>query len=533
MEGESLYQMACLLKKFPWEGDASLRRAAAIAKIEAAENKCSWFNTRGYKVLLPEGKEDRFLTMCKEFILRVIGDEPNFEEVSMDARHGPGADTDSHGKTTVYDKYSGWPYLATRSASGYAQRLIQQDERWFGALEDSYRRRNHIEMWRILDREAFWDSVIRPCEGNRITTVPKDDQTDRPIAIEPRLNLMLQLGVDGFIRRNLKRWGIDLDSQVKNQDLALLGSVCSDADTPVTIDLSNASDTISLRCVKLLFPKAWYEYLTAIRSPRGELPDGRTMKYSRFASMGNGCTFAIESLVFASVVYAASMYTYGRWYRDRVAVFGDDIIVPQAMCHLTTTLLEAFGFSLNKAKCFTHGDRRESCGTDWIRGTDVRPVFLTKQVISVADLYYVRNALSRWMARRGIESTNVDRYIEKYIPKHQLCYGPLSDTDFDSYWHTSDRSHGSYHGERPWSWQFYSIQRRSVTNAAEEFLFRKLMATLSTTPQKNQYSTHAYTLHVLSGGSIFDVVQSCTKYIKSKRWLPNWQTSYSPRKVRS
>lgn len=528
--GECRYLLGSLIKKYPLSNDRVSLRNEAIKKLDEAEAHCSLFNRKGYKRLFTEGVASTFLLDSKEFIEKVIGYLPDLDWT--ESRHGPGADTDSHGKTSLYDKYSAWPYHVTSEALGLARSLILSDARWLGALENSYRERYNIEKYCILDWDLFWQRIFIVKQYNKVTTVPKDGQTDRPIAIEPRMNLMLQLGVDGFIRTKLKRWGIDLDSQLKNMDLAKQGSLRFDADSPVTLDLSNASDTISLRIVKLLFPRPWYRLLVALRSPKGIFPDGRRLRYSKLSSMGNGATFAVESLVYAAVCYAASKYTYGYWNRDNISIFGDDIIVPQAMCGLTTTLLKAYGFILNEHKCFVSGNRRESCGADWIAGRNVRPVFLKEKPATVRHLYCDLNRIHRWATQRGLETPTFNSYLLRFIPVRYRLYGPLSDEEFDSWIHSpvSNRSYGKSK-DHLYSFRFNAISERSVSRRGRtDFLFRKLMAQLrvfsSNSSQFQTKSSSSINLHLKIGGSVFDVLDRRTTLRLGKRVCHYWQNEY-------
>ena len=159
--------------------------------------------------------------------------------------------------------------------------------------------------------------------GNSITTVPKSSKTDRVIAIEPLLNMFVQKGIGGMIRRRLKRVGIDLDSQKRNQELAKLGSLSK---TLATIDLSSASDTISLGLVEWLVPADWVLAMKICRSPIGTLPSGERIRYQKISSRGNGFTFELESMIFYALTRAVAE-SMDESVRD-IAVFGDDIIAP-------------------------------------------------------------------------------------------------------------------------------------------------------------------------------------------------------------
>jgi hypothetical protein len=516
--------LSSIIRKFQFDGDATLRRDAAIKAVLEGEIACRKFNTRHYKAVEKDiTQHGSVFFHAKAFCSRVLGDYlPDSSQVTKTARHGPGATTStSRGKCSTYHKYAEWPYHVTARCVTHARSMIKSDERWLGALEDSYRSRNNIAPWAILDWDRFWENVFEVVSSNRITTVGKDCLKDRPIAIEPTLNVYLQLGVDGFIRRRLKAWGLNLDSQDKNRLLAREGSIDTSSDSPVTIDLSNASDTISLRIAKLLLPEDWYEYLCDIRSPRGVLPDGSTIRYRKLSSMGNGATFAIESLIFASIVYGVSKTVLGRWDRERIAVYGDDIIVPSCMQYELTHYLELSGFSVNRDKSFLQGPVRESCGADWYRGHMVRGVFLKEYPQVVPDLFADYNRLRGWFHQHKFvdEFDSVKQLYLRIIPRHfwDTCVGPPSCEDYSSYRH-SDQYSIDQDGLIP-------VIRLSVTpliHNGKEFLFRKIMHNLrSAIP-------HPWDNAPCTGSRFLPTLRNKVKRSVTLTRVPRWIAGYYP-----
>jgi hypothetical protein len=340
---------------------------------------------------------------------------------------------------------------------------------------------------------------------------------------------MLQLGVDGFIRRRLKRFGIDMDDQEPNQKMAYEGSIRTDADTPVTIDLSNASDTVSLRLVKLLLPEEWYGYLCALRSPKGSVPDRTKLRYAKISSMGNGYTFALETLIFCAMCYAALKLSGHRWDRSLVAVFGDDMVVPQSAVAPLLSLLEACGLEPNTEKSFLGGRARESCGTDWVSGVNMRPVFLKDQPVTVCELFTHRNLIARWAdSFVGRPLKNTEDYIIGLIPEALRLWGPISDTEFSTYLHTPV-SRGWLQSRHetlsPWSYHYEYIACQPLRQKGESFLFRKLMHSLRQTGavDENQWLKRKFS----AGGSIFAVThRDRYAYSKRIRSVPQWETEY-------
>lgn len=469
------YQLANFLKKFQFRTNTDACRLTAISNFMDGEEKCRRFNETEFLRLA--GAEEEWLvdvfTYARSFLLKVLGYEPPSPGMMDRSRHGPGATLDTeNGYISSYHKYEKWPYQCTSAALGLAREAIEADERWLGALEDAYRTANEIPMWQILNRQQFWVDVFEVVDGNRIEFVPKNAKTDRSIAIEPTMNLYLQLGVDGFIRRRLKRWGVDLDNQTKNQELARLGSLGKGY---ATLDLKNASNTISRKLVELLVPKDWYDLLCKLRSPSGVL-QGESLKYEMISSMGNGYTFALESAIFAAFIFAVRKQQGLKSDSTKWAVFGDDLIIEESLVEKLKIVLACAGFTINEEKSFFSGPVRESCGTDWIQGRLVRPVFLENYPTSVTDLYSIYNRIKRMLSLRfGIEESKTLSRLVLWIPEFFRNFkGPLSDEEFDAYLHC-ERPQSRY---KECMWTYTRCVWTSIPQKGKNFFFRKLMHTL-------------------------------------------------------
>lgn len=529
------YQLASLLKKFRFPSDDVSRRKVALEKFTAAELHCRKFNRYGIESLLRiEDKATvNVINYAKLFLEKLLGfNVPSIDERTCWSRHGPGANLDTKDRrVNKYYKYTDWPYSCTSRAVPEAVAAIKNDERWLGALEDSYRQRNNIPRYMILDQETFWSSVIKVVPGNKITFVPKNAQTDRSIAIEPAMNLYLQLGIDGYIRKRLKRWNIDLDSQAQNRELARQGSSNWESpDTLVTLDLSAASDTISVSLCYHLLPVLWFDHLMKLRSPRGTL-DGRELSYGKISSMGNGYTFALETAIFASIIYGVRRQYLGQDNFHDCSVYGDDIIVPKSIAEEVVTCLNHCGFSVNVEKSFFQGPFRESCGADWFKGKPVRPVFLTSSPSSVMELWTDANRLRRILSLRFCEEESLTvSKIMSWIPSQFSRYkGPCSDESFDSYMHTPEPPVGSYKG---YMWVFRRLVARPVSHKSDQFLFRKLMHDLrgTTQPSDNfiRFSDVWKGLRLEGSGSCFTVTKPGSVTVAYSFSVANtWRSEYA------
>jgi hypothetical protein len=217
---------------------------------------------------------------------------------------------------------------------------------------------------------------------NRVTVVPKNWKTGRTIACEPVHNVPVQLAVDSYLKQRLLRFDVNLRDQSINQELARRGSIDG---SYATIDLEMASDSLALATVQMLLPDDWYAFFEAFRSAAYEFPSGYRGVYHKFSSMGNGYTFALESLIFASVCYATGSNSWN--------VYGDDIIIDTPNANHCIALLRLIGFKVNHNKTFLAGPFRESCGADWLNGNFVTPFYLREAVVHNWTLAHLVNGM--------------------------------------------------------------------------------------------------------------------------------------------
>ncbi len=245
----------------------------------------------------------------------------------------------------------------------------------------------------------------------KLTFVPKDARGMRPIVVEPTLNGFFQKGVGSYLKqRLLSRAGINLSDQTINQNWARLGSLYG---TYATVDLSSASDTVSIGVVRLLLPEEWFDFLLGLTTGKVNTCTG-ARELHKFSSMGNGFTFELESLLFWSVAKACVELLD---LETEVSVYGDDIIIDSRAYSLLATALNELGFFVNSEKSFASGPFRESCGADWFNGTWIRP-FYVKTRISDETLYTFHN----W-ALRSCER-DLANLILSYTQPELRLFGP-------------------------------------------------------------------------------------------------------------
>lgn len=340
----------------------------ALNSFYESEERCRLTNER----MLNGCEWPSYMKTVAQHCAKILGvlDTKTLEDIESKFRFGPGATTSVVGRgSSLSDKYD----------------------------EEIHLTSDLMPFYRSIIGDRWWELQTHPTvvKGNRFTTVPKNAKTDRGICIEPSMNIYGQLGIGTYLKGRLKRFGIDLYSQERNQYLAQKAYTASLA----TIDLSAASDSLSWGTVLALVPQDWFDLLTLFRSPFTKVGDD-WVELEKFSSMGNGYTFELETLVF----YAALCSVVPPEERGNCSVYGDDIILPQKYAPRLVEVLEFLGFKTNLQKSFLAGNFFESCGTDWFKGQNVRPFFLRRQDTSKCSAPYVvqiANSLRLYASQRG------------------------------------------------------------------------------------------------------------------------------------
>lgn len=518
------YQLSSFLRKYPFKGIDTKQRA--LDGFLANEKVCKTYNCENYLGFLAINDRDpRYLGIIDEIrndIVGLLGEHPPIDSVLSQAKHGPGtsvlSDLYKGGQTTEYFKWDTLPYSVTPSAVPYAKTAILTHPQWIGALDDWYRNKFSIPIGQPIDTQIFWDTILQEVDCSRIATVPKTAEIDRTIAIEPMLNVFLQLGVDGVIRVRLKkRWGYDLNTQFVNQELARLASISGE---DATVDLVAASDLTTLKICEILLPPSWYNLLLDFRCSKAKIGKEEIV-LQKISSMGNGYTFALESLIFGALTRAAIRRTKSE---RRSAVYGDDIILPVTAYDYLSELLKFAGYRVNVDKTFCTGPFRESCGADYFHGTNVRPVFLTKVIRNLPDLFYIHNALWQLEERLnwawGVSFEQTRELIRRYIPRdiQRQFFGPPSDS-LDTYLFSDRRLKFDKNGAAL-AWMVQARPRKF--NRGTRFYFRKLMANYGRRTFKNKWDLKRR----FDTGNAFDVTKRdrvrfiCTRHLM-------WNTSDS------
>lgn len=392
--------LGSIVKKFKDEADREVTAAAATELFIANNNRCSEFQWGEHPLLEyiigdVRLQLDAFFHKGPECIL-------SESRIARFADVGPGSTIGTKG-TSFLEKIGCSKLTGTRPYLFDLYRAVTRTYPLWGEVEDT-RRSLHGEY-----------EVV---QGSNFRTVPKTSKIDRGIAIEPSLNMFFQKGVQAILEDRLEEvYGIKLDVQPAiNAELARRGSLSGRF---ATIDLKSASDLIASKMLKDILPRDVFNTLSLLRSPYCKI--GTTwVELSMFMTMGNAYCFALQTLIFATIVTScyrllgltpvnpsranteasedcfpprpARWIGIGNW-----GVFGDDIICYGEAFSFVTKVLECFGFEVNRDKSFSEGSFRESCGRDYFRGYNVRGVYC-KTLETPQDRVSLINRLNVWSA---------------------------------------------------------------------------------------------------------------------------------------
>lgn len=431
------YLVSSFLSKyrdFPIKVD---REKAAYDKWIAAEAKCQetnhLFRARwSGDVSYSSHEVEEILYLTRRQIHHILGDVP--PDILAHGRFGPGSDMSTYGNRVTRS----YKYSTPGSCTPGVWELINQFD-WDDVRSD------------FVNSAEFTNA-------SRLAFVPKSSLIDRSICVEPRWNIFFQLSVKHCMDRRLKIFGFDSSDQGRNVELAQRAYT----DGLSTIDLSSASDCVAKNVVLDLVPEDWCDVLFKLRCPV-TLYKGKEHRLEKIASMGNGYTFPLETLIFAAAARATAQF-YAVSFED-IAVYGDDIIVPDVISAPLIRFLHYLGFATNVKKTFSGGTFFESCGSDFFKGQNVRPIFLKERISDVERAIRLANQILEFALRYNRNGSANSRYLAcrrhliAGIPKDLRFFGPRNGGDGIVH-ETFDRSHPIPAGN---GWQGYFVESLMVS----------------------------------------------------------------------
>lgn len=367
--------------------------------------------------------EDKILIRARALMRMVLSDFTE-EEWFLACKHGQGATVGVSFVDTSMEAKFQFPISLTPRVKPLLERYLVFDFQLKAAIVEHNGNSALPEQWYSF------------VEGSRATTVEKNCQIRRMIAVEPTGNMFFQQGLMALMYRRMKAVGLDVESLPDvHRVLARESSITAQK---ATIDWSSASDCMSIELLRYLLPPKWFGVVDQVRSPVMSI-QGHPVNLNMASTMGNAVTFPLETLVFWTIAQATRLSMnaktnalFPEWEDLRLcSVFGDDCIVPSKVAPVFMQMLSLHGFLVNDDKSFYGAGRfRESCGGDYHAGYDVRPFNLrspTSARLSALEpwLYIIANSLQqKYITCFGelnyVYDKELWRLLTELFAKHQI-----------------------------------------------------------------------------------------------------------------
>lgn len=310
---------------------------------------------------------DQWLRRAQALMHFVLTDF-DLEEFYSYTRHGRGSSIGVPFSDTSLEAKNTFPITCTERVKPLLLDYMSYDANLRHAVE-------------VFNSSRPFDEGIKVVSGSRATTVEKNNEIRRMIAIEPTGNMFFQQALMSMMYKRMKVVGLDLESLPRLHTQKAFESSITHSNA--TIDFSSASDCVSIGLLRWLLPPKWFRYCDMVRSPSMMVSD-QEVKLNMFSTMGNAVTFPLETLVFWVIAISTDVSNYignslfPEWENLKSSsVFGDDCIVPSRNAATFVDACESVGFLVNGDKSFMGTEHfRESCGGDYYHGYAVRPYCL-------------------------------------------------------------------------------------------------------------------------------------------------------------
>jgi hypothetical protein len=439
---------------------------------------------------------DIFAQAIGEFEAEAISAYSRESSRGLGFRHGPGAVSDLTSKEYKYDfptwseklgRLFPWRQFGTIGYRGkesepigsdpiplsdlYSSPIYEEGSQESAVAFDGAIREDGPYLRQMLDQHRFeglkdprfqtepaLHSVHEP--PSKLMAVPKTAKGPRLIAAEPTAHQWCQQLILRFLEERLSGLFDTNFVSFRHQELSRALVVRASLDRSLaTVDLSSASDRLTCWVVERAFRKnrSLLEALHATRTRwvvdrvKDSPNYGDYFVTKKFATQGTAVTFPIQSIIFLIIALTACGFeakspedflcnkrfckSLGR-LRNKVRVFGDDIIIPSSGYAPLKTLLHLLGLKVNEDKSFVNGYFRESCGMDAYMGVDVTPikskVFEATGPQSRQSIVDYSNNLHQaglWNAAKAAESM-LPRWVVSNLPVGGIGCGGVGRASF-------------------------------------------------------------------------------------------------------
>lgn len=405
LEFKMKYQVASIDKRYRYRNDVytdNELQEQAIAKFLEVQNRLKALD---WSSITQDERMKKILQGARALCHHVLGDYSD-EELRQRARFGTGASVGVAARHANLASRFVYPITGTKTQIS-----------WFSSEYDEC---PHFQLWKASDHANLpygETNMYREIDTLKLTFVPKSFKALRAILANTTIGSYQSGGIGEMIRLRLKQ-KLNLDIRRAQSEHRKISELESCFRTHCTVDLQSASDSISDTLVRLLLPVDWYNAINTGCCRKVSLPNGSIVDVETFSTMGIGCTFTLQTLIFYSLIWAVRAVDELlpqpksiRRCKTMISVYGDDLIFGSIHYPGVSSVLGRLGILVNDEKSFVLPPFRESCGGDYYHGWDVRPFQPEVAVTSCSKLEYeamlykfINGLLQKW-EEHEIEST--------------------------------------------------------------------------------------------------------------------------------
>lgn len=375
-------QLENLFKRYRFKDDV-------FSSEELLETAVEKFTATQRRIAAPLDKSPlvlRVLREARDIISDVLGQYDPLEHMDL-CRFGKRACAQVPYSKSYLDFKLGTPITGS-----------EEHIRWF----KSYIEDDQILESAICDAQALPAIKYSMCETLTLSFVPKSFKSLRTIKPPTLIGSFYTYGLGRVLQNRLLKKGLDI-RRLQDTHRRLV-KTNSQTRRLVTADLSAASDSLSEELLYELLPYEWYRTVMYGVIRNIAIPGyAETIELRSVATMGDGHTFPLQTLVFYGLLKAIVQLSGNP--DSFVSVYGDDLIYPRGIHRYVRCIFPKLHLLLNGDKTYVKDFFRESCGSDYYHGVDVRPFqpegeyqLLGGQHLAVF-LYKLYNGLTlRWAA---------------------------------------------------------------------------------------------------------------------------------------
>jgi len=408
------YQLESLFKRYRFKDD----KFSDSDLIDGALEKFTKCQERVASPMQTDLLTKLWLKRARKICNSILGSY-DLEEHYKSCRFGKRACVGTAYKNSYLD------FKLTRELTGSAEHI-----QWFSKYIET-----DLTLKRfLLSQSDGLSPRYKVCNQLTLALVPKSYKSYRTILKNTLLGSFYTYGLGRVIQTRLKSIGLDI-TRLQEQH-GRLAQVSSRTKRLATADLSAASDSISRELLSMILPRKWYHAVM-----HGSIPTVKvgtdTLRMSSVITMGMGHTFPLQTLIFYCLIKAIGELKGES--RTFVSVYGDDLIYPSRLHRYVKVLFPRVHLNLNGDKTYVQDFFRESCGSDYYHGFDVRPFSyrgehqLLGKLKYASFLYQLLNGLRRRWDEVEIPQAIDYLLTELYLTQHEVYQVPPSFPDGSGY----------------------------------------------------------------------------------------------------